>query len=81
MTVGIGGSGTNTWGTNYATLLILYAAAGVEVSSVTSIQLGYYHPVSIEAIGYNWSDDSYTKLNLLKFTSMIRLSFIFSWEI
>ncbi|HSR17281.1 MAG TPA: hypothetical protein VLM39_04220, partial [Ignavibacteriaceae bacterium] len=76
----LGGSGSNTWETNYASLLLLYAAAGVEVSSVTSIQLGYYHPTSTEAIGFNRIDYSHTKLNL-KFTSMIRLSFIFSWEL
>ncbi len=75
-----GGGGSNSWGTNYASLLLLFAAAGVETSSITSIQLGYYHPTSIEAIGYNWLDN-HTRLNLLKFTSMIRLSFIFSWEI
>jgi hypothetical protein len=71
--------GSNTWGTYYASISLLYAAAGVEASSVTSIQLGYYHPTEIKTIGYYRS--GYTELNFLKFTNMIRLSFIFSWEL
>ncbi len=74
-----GGASSNKGGNNYASISLLFAAAGVE-AGFFSIQLGYYRPTAKKVISYSWSYD-HTTIYLYYVTSMIRLSFIFSWEI
>ncbi len=46
-----GGTGSNSWGTNYATIFMFNAGVGVEATSNFSIEFGYYKPTSKKVIG------------------------------
>ena len=46
-----GGTGSNSWGTNYATIFMLHAGVGVEATSNFSIEFGYYKSTSQKVIG------------------------------
>jgi hypothetical protein len=68
-----GGSGSNTWGTNFASILMFHAGIGVDLSSAISLEISYYLPTSKELIG--WSITS------RYFKSMVKLGFVFGWDL
>ncbi len=73
-----GGSGSNTWGTNFATIFMLHAGSGVEVTPGFSIEVAYYKAASKEIIGgTHFSNLGYSRI----FENMIRLSFLFEWNL
>ena len=69
-----GGIGSNTWGTKFASIWMLHAGLGVDVTSVISVDLNYYKSVSQKQIGSSGK-------HLYTFDSMIGLKFIFAWEL
>jgi hypothetical protein len=46
-----GGSGSISWSTSYASILMLFGGLGIELSRITSIEVGYYIPTSKKIIG------------------------------
>ena len=75
------GISNNEW-TNYASLLMISPAIGVELSSVIALELSYNIPVSKKIIGGGrnfYSGEE--KIVNRTFESMIRLGFVFGWEL
>jgi len=77
-----GGSGSNSWGTEYASILMLNASAGFRLIQFLSLELGFYVPTSSKVIGYSNSIYEYPpKRKTFIFKNMLRLGLIFAWEI
>jgi hypothetical protein len=68
--------------TAYTNILMLYPGLGVNFSSVFSIELNYFIPTSEKIIGgaINFYNDNPEK-NYTRFKSMIRLDFVFGWDL
>lgn len=78
-----GGSGSNSHGTKYASILMLKGGIGFDISSITSIELDYYIPTTKKIIGGQRGFNSSGKETFFThtFKSMIRLGFVFAWEL
>src|SRR5690554_5422198 len=67
---------------NYANIFMLNAGVGADITSILSVDLSYYYPLSKKIIGgsrnyYSGKEEIITR----KFNGMIRLGFAFKWEI
>lgn len=77
-----GGGGSNSWGTEYASILMFNASAGFRLIEFLSLELGFYIPTSSKVIGYSTLIYEYPpKHKTLIFKNMLRLGLVFAWDI
>ncbi len=76
------GGVSNSHGVTYASLFMLTAGVGYQVTKHYAFELNYYYPTTKKTlIYYNFGFSSEHSTANLNFDYMIRIHFVFSWEL
>lgn len=79
-----GGGVSNSYSVSYASILMVHAGIGLDISRIFAIELDYYKPTSEKEIQkvllYNKKTSSYY-WESKTFFDMLRINFIFAWEL